>query len=295
MAVPDVYVLPTATSRKRSHSDMRNSRSPTKWIDEEIYRTTVLHLHPATTESEADESLQRDARDLGLLPVQSPPDLNGITSSLSATTISSETHQGSILSQSTAPTSCASSERRPSTSLSNKSSRIDTHIEMPTVLTEMERKRHSGLRSGLRKMTGFRKKKMNGLSTPSLISISSQLTNGTTAAESVRSPVREVASMKSGKSYFSNEVPTQNGSYSVEPFIDQEALSRSMECKEMLRIRTQQLEEKRRFLDYQTNLVSQVLAKRDKLKEEKRKWYETRLAEQEEKVCGRPCVSPVEY
>jgi len=101
--------------------------------------------------------------------------------------------------------------------------------------------------------------------------------------------------MESEKSYFSKEVPTQNGSYVAETFVDQEALSRSMECKEMLRVRTQQLEEKRRFLEYQTNLVLQLLARRDKLKEEKRQWYNTRISEQEEKVCGGRCLSSVRY
>lgn len=265
---------------------MRNSTSSTKWIDEDVYRTTVLHLYPATTETEVDENLHRDARDLGLVPVRSPTDMNGIASSLSTITVSSEPNHGSVLSHSTAPTSCASSERRPSTSLSNKSSRAGTSIEMPMIFTEMDRKRHSGLRSGLRKMTGFRKRRTNGSSTPSSISISSQMMNGTNANECVRSPVRAVTSMESEMSYFSNEVPTQNGSYAAETFVDQEALSRSMECKEMLKVRTQQLEEKRRFLEYQTILVSQLLARRDKLKEEKRQWYNTRISEQEEKVCG---------
>ena len=60
-----------------------------------------------------------------------------------------------------------------------------------------------------------------------------------------------------------------------------------------MRVRTQQLEEKRRFLEYQTNLVLQLLARRDKLKEEKRQWYNTRISEQEEKVCGGRCLSSV--
>lgn len=266
---------------------MRSSTSSTnlKWIDEDLYRTSILDLPSAATESEAEESLQRDAKDLGIIPTLSPPDIDGITSSLSATTISSETNQSSIISQSTAPTSCASSERRPSTSLSNRSSRVSAIHESPTIMTEMERKRHSGIKIGLRKMTGFRKKKLNGFSTPSLISISSQMTNGTTAEEAPRSPTREVESIKSGSSYGSGDLPVQKSTYEQQPLIDEEALVRTMECKEMMRIRAQQLEEKRRFLEYQTNLISQLMTQRDQMREEKQKWYRKLIVEQEEKVC----------
>lgn len=263
---------------------MRDSTSPTKWIDEDLYRRSILHLHPAATESEADEFLQRDARDLGILPAQSSPDVNGITSSLSATTISSETNQSSVVSQSTAPTSCASSERRPSTSLSNRSSRVGATHEASTIMTEMERKRHSGIRIGLRKMTGFRRKKLNGLSTPSLISISSQVTNGTTAEESPQSPTREAESIRSGNSCFSAELPTQKPTFEAQPLIDEEALARTMDSKEMMRVRAQQLEEKRRFLEYQTTLISQLMEHRNKMREEKEKWYRKLISEQEEKV-----------
>ena len=151
-----------AATRKRSHSSFVQARLSCRWIDEEIYRTTILSLWPAQSESEADEKLQTSARDLGLLPVQS---LNTtpaavVASTPSEVTIASQNPQESIKSESTAPTSCASSDRRPSTSLSNRSSLLmSKHEPLATTTTDMERKRHSGFKSGLRKMTGFRKKK----------------------------------------------------------------------------------------------------------------------------------------
>lgn len=111
------------------------------------------------------------------------------------------------------------------------------------------------------------------------------MTNGTTAEESPRSPTREVESIKSTQSCLSTDLPAQKPVFEAQPLIDEEALARTMDSKEMMRVRTQQLEEKRRFLEYQTTLISQLMVHRDKMKEEKRAWYRNRIAEQEEKVC----------
>lgn len=285
---PAVYQAPTPAplARKRSHSPMPplQTHITYKWIDEELYRTTVLSLYPPTTETEADETLQNFARDLGLLPVQISPQVNTLTSSFSATTIASENAQGSIMTQSTAPTSCASSDRRPSTSLSNRSTRNGYKSEMPTIVTEMERKRHSGFKSGLRKMTGFRKKKVTNSSTPSLVSLQSHMTSNTTN-ESTRSATQGAASIESNDSYSSHESPVAVQSFEPERLIDEQALQRSLECDQIIRIRTQQLEEKRRFLEYQTRMIKQLLDERDKMKAEEREKHQKRIAEQEEKVC----------
>lgn len=279
------YSLPTLSTRnlKRSHCDMRTSYSPSKWIDEDIYRSKILQLYPATTENELDENLQRDALDLGLSPVQVSPQANLITSSLSATTIDSEAHQGSIMSQSTAPTSCDSSERRPSTSLSNRSSRVISSFEMPTIVAEMERKRHSGLRSGFRKMTTFRKKRSSGSSTPSIASMRSTMT-GTTANGSVRSPPKGALSIESVDSHSSRDSPVIKESFDTDVLVDEQALHRTMRCEQMMRVRTQQLDEKRRFLEYQTKLISDLLSKREEEKTRKREIHHKQITEQEEKV-----------
>lgn len=279
------YSVPTLTTRnlKRSHIDMRTSYSPSKWIDEELYRSTILRLYSNITENEVDENLRRDAIDLGLSPVQISPPNNAVTSSPSATTINSEAHQGSIMSQSTAPTSCDSSERRPSTSLSNKSSRVTSSFEMPTIVTEMERKRHSGFRNGFRKMTTFRKKKPPGSNAPSIHSIKSTMTN-LTENESARSPETGALSVQSNDSYSSRGSPVIKENFDTDALVDEDALQRTMECESMMKIRTQQLDEKRRFLEYQAKLISELLAERAEEKRKKKEIYQARVTEQEEKA-----------
>lgn len=272
--------LPT---RKRSHSSMSTSKTTLKWINEDTYRTTVLLMATPESEMEVEEGLETSARELGILPVQNVPAVDIISSSLSATTIASDTHQGSIMSQSTAPTSCDSSERRPSTSLSNKSSRIGTRIETPRFLVEAEVKKQSGFKSGLRKI-GFRKKKVSGLTTPSMVSIQSSMTSNT-MNESQPTRSRGPASIKSGReSYASHEGPIEKASLDQLALVSEEALQRSLECKQIIHIRTQQLEEKRRFLEYQTRLIKNLVEEREKRKSELRHEHEERLREQEEKV-----------
>ena len=284
--LPVAYSNPTSVSRKRSHTEMRSSihNPSSKWIDEDIYRCSVLSLYPSRTESETDENLERDARDLGLVFDQKIPDVGAIASSLSATTIASEVNQGSIMSQSTAPTSCGSSERRPSTSLSTRSGRPDSNFDVPAIITEMERKRHTGFKSGLRKMTNFRKKKSSGSSTPSVISIRSQMT-GNTANGSTRSPPRRAASIKSRNSFSSHESGPMKEPFETEPLVDELALRRSMECPQILNVRTRQLEEKRKFLEYQTRLVKQLLEERDRQKAGKREQNGRQITELKSKVC----------
>ena len=188
------------------------------------------------------------------------------------------------MSQSTAPTSCASSDRRPSTSLSNSSSKLEPKFELPSIVTELDRKRNSGFKSGFLKMAGFRKKKSQGSNTPSMISIRSHMT-GTATTDSYPSPPKGPASVKSGNSYSSHESPVPAQIFAQEALVDEQALQRSLECEDIVRIRTQQLEEKRKFLEYQTRLIQQLLAERDAKKVEKRQKHEKGVAEREEKVC----------
>lgn len=253
------------------------------WIDEDVYRSSVLSLSLSRTESEADEKLQSDARALGLVADQKFPDVSDITSSLSATTIASETNQGSIMTQSTAPTSCCSSERRPSTSLSSRSARCDSNLEMPTSVTEMESRRHTGFKSGLRKMTNFRKKKTSGCSTPSMVSIRGQMT-GTNANGSTRSPPKDAASIRSRVSFSSHDQLVTKEPFGTEASINEQALQRSMECQQLLSMRTRQVDEKRRFLEYQTRLIKQHLDERDMRKAEKKEKYARQITELEAKV-----------
>ncbi|KAK5309022.1 hypothetical protein LTR70_010667 [Exophiala xenobiotica] len=131
-------------------------------------------------------------------------------------------------------------------------------------------------------MANFRKKRMSGSSTPSVISIKSQMT-GTTADGSSRSPPKGAASIESGHSYSSHDTPPTKGSFDAGMVMDRQALHRSMECQQLLSIRTRQLEEKRRFLEYQTILIKQLLVERDMQKSAKREKYIKQIAELETK------------
>ena len=73
--------------------------------------------------------------------------------------------------------------------------------------------------------------------------------------------------------------------FETEPLIDEQALQRSMECQQIINMRTRQLEEKRRFLEYQTRLVKQLLEERDRQKARKREQNERPIAELKSKVC----------
>lgn len=279
------YTLPplTTSNLRWTLPEMRSSYQPWKWIDEDLYRTTILQLYPTTTESEFDENLQRDALDLGLSPIHTSPQAATMASSIFTPTVNSDAQHGSIMSQSTAPTSCDSSERRPSTSLSNKSSKRISSFEIPMAATEMERKRHYGLRDGFRKMTTFRRKRMSGMSTPSMASMRSSMT-GTTTNESTTSPQEAPLSLNSGDSCSSHDSPVVGVSSGIAPAVDQKALQRSMECEKLMHLQTQQLDEKRRFLEYQTKLISQLLATREEAKSKKKDDYKQKIEEQEEKV-----------
>lgn len=275
---------PFIAARKRSHSAMSATKTPLKWINEDVYRTTVLLMATPESEIEVDKTLETSARELGLSHEPNVPAVDTISSSLSATTIASDTQQGSIMSRSTAPTSCDSSERRPSTSMSNKSSRAETGREVPLFVPKADVKKQSGFKSGLRKMKGFRKKRLSGLNTPSTISIQSSMTSNT-MHDSQSDHLRRPASIKSGRdSYAHPDMSAQKPSLDQLALVNEEALQRSLECEQIVLMRTRQLEEKRRFLEYQTKLVQNILEEREKRKADLRRKHEDRLHEQEEKV-----------
>jgi hypothetical protein len=66
--------------------------------------------------------------------------------------------------------------------------------------------------------------------------------------------------------------------------MDVESLKRSMECKELLELRMAQLEEKARFLEFQSSLLSQLRSQRDALISLKKAEHLRILAEQTAKV-----------
>ena len=274
-----------APTRKRTHSLSGSSESH-RWIDEDIYRTTILSLQTAQLEREADEKLQEMARGLGILPVEvfDPSSVDLVAAKLSEVTIGSDNHHGSIISQSTSPTSCDSSERRPSTSLSNQSSILGVRPEAPAIAAEMERKRHGTFKIGLRKIGAFRKKKAFNLNTPSMASLHGSTSSKPTASTSI--PLRSTISLMSQNNYARKQIPKlEEIQYEPVAAIDEEALQRSLECEQLARIRSTQTQEKSRFLEYQSQLIRDLREERGKIKAERRQQYEQKIAEHEEKVC----------
>ena len=252
----------TMVSRKRSLADMTYSKAPSNVIDDETYRTHVLHLSPPLTEEDIDAQLAHEAYLLGLMPLQIPTDIDGIASSLSATTIASEpNHHTSILSESTAPTSCSSSERRRVTKSSRLSEKSPPQSNTPSILSDIDTRcgsTGSGFRKGFRKMTGFGKRKSVMLDTSAFNSIHSQIDRSNGNRYSIQSEVRSPTSIKSSKSSWSAPPSATKQSFEQSLPVDPEALQRTMESKELLDLRSLQIEERDRFLRYQRDVLDKL-------------------------------------
>ena len=250
-------------SKKRSLSDMQKSRLPSKLIDEEAYSTTVLRLPSNVTEDGLDQSLSNIAQELGLATPRPPSLLNGLASSLSATTIGSEhNNQGSVLSQSTGPTSCSSSERRPVTqsSASHLSQKSPTQSITPSTTSDNEKRRGLGFRNGIRRMTGF-KKRRSVVSTPSaLMSIAgNSMAARTSDRMSMQSGLKSPASIKSNQNTWSSP-PSAANLHHEETSLpeDKDAIQPARECKELLDLQKQHLDERLRFLEFHKSSVAHL-------------------------------------
>lgn len=284
-------------SRERSHPGIKAQALHSKLIDEQVYCTTVLQLSHPQTEDGLDEKLQQEAHSLGLLPPRLSPDIEGMTSSLSATTLGSDSNkQASLLSQSTAPTSCSSSEHRPVTQASIRSVAAGQTSESPTTMSETQRKRSSGFRSSFRnKMAGLKRKKSP--SSPTLRSIRTDSIYSPDGDKlSIKSGMKSPGSAKSSKSSWSSPASAVKFSYESAPPINQEAHKPTTESPEMLGLVDSQSEEKGRFLDFETSMVAELRAQRDTIKHEMSQAQRNVLDEKQAKVgsslSGRPSIFP---
>jgi hypothetical protein len=253
-------------SRKRSLSDMQYSKPPSKAFDEEAYRATVLQLPADVSEDDLDQNLNTEAEDLGIvLPLPSAA-IDCLASSLSAITISSDlNNRSSGLSQSTGPTSCASSYHRPATqsSVTYKSRLSSSQSITPSMISENEKRKGLGFRDGIRRMTGF-KRRRSIASTPSAIgSINSNtlvLYNGDRI--SIQSGLKSPASIESSKSSWSNSPSAPRAHYEdpppPPPPEDKDAIKRTRECKELASLRNRQLEERSRFAEFHKRAIAHL-------------------------------------
>ena len=276
-------------SRKRSHSGMRRISQSSSPVDEACYRTQVLQLPSHMTEDDLDDQLQREAHSLGLSLEVQQLEMEIMASSFSATTLETESNkQSSILSQSTAPTSCSSSVHRPATRSSVTSRGSPPAPSPSSMMSDTEKRRSSSFRNGIRKMAGFKKRRSIAASSSAPSGISGNIRRiNEDDNVSVTSGMKSPGSAKSVGSKSSWSMPPSTAKTSVEPnalVVDPDALKRSNDCKEMLQVRQSQLAEKRRFLDFQKTLVDELRAQRDRLRASMSETQETVVHELQAKV-----------
>ena len=275
----------------QDHIDVQASKPlPPRLPDDEYYNATVLRLTPPMNEDDLDDRIALEAQGLGLLPVQPTSDIDGVTSSLSTVTFGSDsTKQGSsIQSQSTAPTSCDSSDYRPVTQSSRVPEQEISRPETSAALHDNEKKPRSPFRRGFRKMAGFRKRRSAVLSTPTLSSINSAAGSNTSGELSIKSDLKRPLSLKSSKSSWSQPISATKSTYEDQPWIDPEALNRSMGSAEMLHLRKTQYDEKYRFLKFQNASITDLRSQYDYTRAQRRTEQDRIIAEQVDKVSLAP-------
>lgn len=273
-------------SRKRSLDDMSSTASGWK-IDGDEYTTNVLRLAEDDTEDALDQRLALEAHELGLdpLPMLKASALDGLTASLSMTTIGSDSNKQSLtqsrMSQSTAPTSCSSSERRqpvPAASIAERSPTLSVNSALPD---EKHSSRHS-LRASIRKMTGFKRRKssVDQRNSP-LASIDSNIASSP-SRNPTKGGVKTPTSTKSHTSSLSN--PSSVSSEDKLTVPDEDALRRTMEAAEILTLREHQLEERFRFLQYQRICLDHLRAQHKSNQHNLHDMHAEAAIETEEKV-----------
>jgi hypothetical protein len=242
---------------------MQCSKPPSKAFDEQAYCATVLQLPADVSEDDLDQNLNTEAEDLGIVLPPPSAAIGCLASSLSATTISSDlNNRSSALSQSTGPTSCASSYHRPATQSSAiyKSQLSSSQSITPSMISENEKRKGLGFRDGIRRMTGFKRRRSIASIPSALGSIKSNTLvfyNGDRM--SIQSGLKSPASIESSKSSWSNSPSAARAHYEDPlPPEDKDAIKRARECKELVNLRNRQLEERSRFAEFHKMAIAHL-------------------------------------
>lgn len=254
-------------------------------IDLDLYNVAVLQLSPPITEDELDDRVALEAKGLGLLPIRPASGADSVVPSISTATVRSNSfNQESIQSYSTAPTSCASSEYGHAIQPPTMLEETPSASEKPTSPIH-PKKPGSPFRRGFRRVTGFRKRRAAPLASSSLSSISSDAgVNDLGSEPPITSDLKSPVSFKSTQSSWSNPPSTAKSASEQHDSYDSDAMDRSRNCKEMLMLRSIQLEERDRFLQFQSGVMSDAQAQCDRIKACKRKDWDKIIAEHVEKV-----------
>ena len=285
----------TTSCRRTSLSDMSHLRSPPCAIDEQAYRQTVLQLPPHLTEDGLDQNVQAEAKELGLV---TPVTIDGLVPSPSATNIGSDSNnQDAALCQSTGPTSCSSSCHRPLTlsSASQTSQGSPTQSMAPPTSSNNDKKRGMGFRNGIRRMTGFSKKRQSFMAPPTALSIVDSDSVGRSNADqiSIQSGFKSSTSSQSEKSSWSSPASAPKAQFEEPaPPEDKDAIRRSKESKEMTSLYLRQMEESSRFTDFQKKAVALIRLQYQAMKQEMIEAQEQAVCDAMDKVCCPPSGFP---
>lgn len=271
-------------SRKRSLFKTRlppNTPQFSALFDDNVYRSQVRRMESAQSEKDLEEDLHRQAQNEGIELPHSIDEVEAITSSMSGTTILSD---HTTMSQSTAPTSCSSSERRPVTGSSMLSTDSQPTVQDPSSPRGFDKKRNSIFRSGVRRMVGLKKKSSSGNSSPKAWSPDMSTGNSPVDSEvQLRHTVAQgSASVRSEKSAWSNGVNPPKNSYDDE--LDPAVLKRSIECKELLELQKVQQAERDRFVEYRKQLLEQIRSDHDAARGAKKMVHDAAVAERRKEV-----------
>ena len=270
----------------------QNAKTIRRSIDEKTYRTVVLRSPPGATEDELDHVLELEA---GVLGLQCPPlPVDPLPSSISASTIASDYPKpSSAISQSTAPTSCSSSDRRHtySPSPTNSLQRFASRSMTPSLFSYTEKKA-SAFRNGFRRMEMFRKR-MSGISSVAFTPRSTDQVLKDTAGveqESIKETLESPASTNSSKISWPTppSPPLAKTTTRDDGEEDKDAIRRTMDCVEFQVLQARQRDERDRFFEYQRKCLADLRLEHERLKKQKMEAQAFLVREAKIKVCTSP-------
>lgn len=255
-------------------------------FDDDRYKWEVRRIPLPGSESDLDAELQRAALLAGIeLPTQECDiEVEAIDSSISGLTITSDNTnvQSSIMTESTAPTSCSSSERRPPTGSSVLSATVEA-APPAEVYSPTSSKRNSVFRARMRKMVRLGKKEQNA-SEPRVSSPETTSSATSPAYSGVQLLPEEAPRVPSIRSHKSNWSITHLPTPAQEEDVDPAALERSLECREMTARQKEQLEERERFIGFRAVAMEHLARERFAAKSEKRLVHDAVLQRKREQV-----------
>ena len=272
---------------------MQQARCTQKTIDEDAFRSSVLRSPPDVTEDELDHRLELEAH---VLSLQCRPAGAGLlTSSTSAMTIASDSEEpSSAISQSTEPTSCASSDRRHTFQPSSvyPPPVLSTRSITPSLYSFTEKKA-TAFRNGIRIMSVFRKRRSGTSRVVDTPTSNEHGARGTTAFDdhSTKGSFESPVSAISEQSSWSNPIPPitniRIGDSSLD---DSEAIERTTQCAAVQDLQARQHDERDRFLHYQRECLVALRAEHERSRKQKIESKKTVLKETKIKVLTNPAT-----